>query len=391
MTQDRRKDNQPRPQVEWTDTKLIAAGLAHLEAEGAAACLVRAKDDVWVGVGTKGALRGLLSDDAASQSQAVPSELASAAQAIYDEQRAACLTSPILALNEMARDNEESLVSSRLLVNLFEALFSHSAATEKARPTDDHLWDETIRDRDTYHEWADKLAEAISKHFGAYIGEHSNTNCPWAEALEAIENTSPAAPLAAAVPAEEASDYDLKAEQEYFDRWPDTSAEPAPIQASAELPEAEILGALEAITHEVPKRLPPGWLKFAREIEKRVLAHLSKPTAQGTAQSIDTDDFRELMCNLGYWAEEDEGDRDHCAKSLIEFIDRHIADQATADRDAIRAEALEEAAKLADTECEAARGRFNIGQEWSAGTIAKNIRALKGAAVEGEQNEGGAK
>jgi hypothetical protein len=61
-----------------------------------------------------------------------------------------------------------------------------------ARPTDDELWDATLRDRDQYHEWADKLAEAISKHFDAYIGEHSNTNCPWAEALEAIE----AAPIA---------------------------------------------------------------------------------------------------------------------------------------------------------------------------------------------------
>jgi hypothetical protein len=55
------------------------------------------------------------------------------------------------------------------------------------RPTDDHLWDETIRDRDTYQEWADKLANAIATHFGAEIGEHSNMNCPWAEALEVIE------------------------------------------------------------------------------------------------------------------------------------------------------------------------------------------------------------
>jgi hypothetical protein len=71
-----------------------------------------------------------------------------------------------------------------------DAIFEYVAA---ARPTDDHLWDETIRDRDTYHDWADKLAEAISKHFGAYIGEHSNTNCPWAEALEAIECATPVA------------------------------------------------------------------------------------------------------------------------------------------------------------------------------------------------------
>jgi|GEM_PF-4256310 len=56
----------------------------------------------------------------------------------------------------------------------------------EARPTDDKLWDETLRDRDTYHEWADKLAGAIAIHFGVDIGEHSNANCPWHEALEAI-------------------------------------------------------------------------------------------------------------------------------------------------------------------------------------------------------------
>lgn len=67
-----------------------------------------------------------------------------------------------------------------------------AAATPAARPTDDRLWDETLRDRDAYHEWADKLAEAIAKHFGADIGEHSNQNCPWTEALEVIEGAAPA-------------------------------------------------------------------------------------------------------------------------------------------------------------------------------------------------------
>lgn len=60
------------------------------------------------------------------------------------------------------------------------------------RPTDDRLWEQTLRDRDTYHEWADKLAEAIAKHFGADIGEHSNMNCPWSEALEVIESADSA-------------------------------------------------------------------------------------------------------------------------------------------------------------------------------------------------------
>lgn len=63
------------------------------------------------------------------------------------------------------------------------------------RPTDDELWDQTIRDRDTYHEWADRLAEAIAKYFSVDIGEHSNMNLPWAEALEAVPETPLASSL----------------------------------------------------------------------------------------------------------------------------------------------------------------------------------------------------
>lgn len=76
----------------------------------------------------------------------------------------------------------------------------------KVRPTDDALWDQTMKDRDAYHDWADKLADAIASYFGVDIGEHSNMNLPWAEALDAIneslallhgevpESTAPAAP-----------------------------------------------------------------------------------------------------------------------------------------------------------------------------------------------------
>lgn len=74
------------------------------------------------------------------------------------------------------------------------AMFAHCLHGQ-TRPTDDDLWDETIRDRDTYHEWADKLAGAIAEHFDAYIGEHSNMNCPWAEALEVIEGYADEKPL----------------------------------------------------------------------------------------------------------------------------------------------------------------------------------------------------
>ncbi|MDF3115833.1 hypothetical protein KPA94_20625 [Burkholderia semiarida] len=64
-----------------------------------------------------------------------------------------------------------------------------------ARPTDDELWDQTLRERDEYHEAADKLAAAIAKHFGVDIGEHSHVNCPWNEALEVIENAVSASAL----------------------------------------------------------------------------------------------------------------------------------------------------------------------------------------------------
>lgn len=47
----------------------------------------------------------------------------------------------------------------------------------------------TIDERDNNAEWADKLAAAIATHFGVDIGEHSNANSPWANALEAFANT----------------------------------------------------------------------------------------------------------------------------------------------------------------------------------------------------------
>lgn len=53
-----------------------------------------------------------------------------------------------------------------------------------ARPSDDDLWDQTLSERDSYHESADKLTDAIAKHFGQDFGEHSSLNAPWENALE---------------------------------------------------------------------------------------------------------------------------------------------------------------------------------------------------------------
>jgi hypothetical protein len=91
--------------------------------------------------------------------------------------------------------------------NLFHAgqakeMFEH-CLKGAVRPTDDDLWDQTLRQLDHNADMADKLAEAIGRHFGIEIGEHSNINCPWQTALDWIENESTHAEMqAAALPAQ---------------------------------------------------------------------------------------------------------------------------------------------------------------------------------------------
>lgn len=58
----------------------------------------------------------------------------------------------------------------------------------KHRPTDDELWDQTLRERDSYHDIADRLANGIAECLGIDIGEHSSGNCPWENAIEALED-----------------------------------------------------------------------------------------------------------------------------------------------------------------------------------------------------------
>lgn len=70
------------------------------------------------------------------------------------------------------------------------------ATNAAAKP--DELWSQTLRERDRYHEVADDLAQAIAKHLGVDIGEHSSANCPWDEALEAIAQAPAAEPLSEA-------------------------------------------------------------------------------------------------------------------------------------------------------------------------------------------------
>ena len=70
------------------------------------------------------------------------------------------------------------------------------------RPSDDALWDQTMRERDNYHEWADKLSERISRFIGLDIGEHSSANNPWARAIDMIPRGTLTEALASRAPAE---------------------------------------------------------------------------------------------------------------------------------------------------------------------------------------------
>lgn len=102
------------------------------------------------------------------------------------------ITDEVLALIALARATPHyTELADAYARGCADARALDAATPQHPRPTDGHLWDETMRDRDQYHEWADKLAGAIATHFGVDIGEHSNMNCPWAEALEAIENAPP--------------------------------------------------------------------------------------------------------------------------------------------------------------------------------------------------------
>lgn len=45
-----------------------------------------------------------------------------------------------------------------------------------------------IQERDAAQEWADRLAQGIARVFGEDVGEHSNKNCPWDNAMGILES-----------------------------------------------------------------------------------------------------------------------------------------------------------------------------------------------------------
>ena len=89
-------------------------------------------------------------------------------------------------LIEIIRNNDLRWVTdsvSRIdAEKLADSIMSEIAASE-----DD---DQTLHQRDFCHEWADKLADAIAEHFAVDIGEHSSSNSPWQEALDAIQSSA---------------------------------------------------------------------------------------------------------------------------------------------------------------------------------------------------------
>lgn len=54
----------------------------------------------------------------------------------------------------------------------------------------DRALDESLAENDRRHKMCDALAEGAASHFGEFIGEHSNANCPWINALQLL-NTRP--------------------------------------------------------------------------------------------------------------------------------------------------------------------------------------------------------
>lgn len=77
-----------------------------------------------------------------------------------------------------------SINSAMLLIGRLEKLEAHITAKDAEIARLNAALDDTLKDRDHYQNTADKLAQAIAEITGYKIGEHSNINCPWTNALE---------------------------------------------------------------------------------------------------------------------------------------------------------------------------------------------------------------
>ncbi|HCE9202198.1 TPA: hypothetical protein ACQGUU_005949 [Pseudomonas aeruginosa] len=64
-----------------------------------------------------------------------------------------------------------------------DAALARVAELERKLRDEENAHTTTIEQRDNAEHWADQLAKAIAERFGVDIGEHSNLNCQWNEAL----------------------------------------------------------------------------------------------------------------------------------------------------------------------------------------------------------------
>jgi hypothetical protein len=95
-------------------------------------------------------------------------------------------------INDMARGRGNTFGDLLTKLNKAEADLAQMTAWRDAAHRDREKEEQdclqAMEERDRYHEKADDLANAIAAYFGREIGEHSNANCPWSNALEIIEN-----------------------------------------------------------------------------------------------------------------------------------------------------------------------------------------------------------
>lgn len=148
-------------------------------------------------------------------------------------------------------------VTRASIIAIWRALGS-PATGDMVRPTDDELWDKTLQERDNYHEWADKLADAIALHLGIDVGEHSSANNPWNEALGAIMSAPSVAELSAPKAAEQAPVADA------------ARGEPVP---------AEVIEQQEALMHPATQVFFRAGLLACREYMARFVQHDSPTIA----------------------------------------------------------------------------------------------------------------
>lgn len=167
----------------------------------------------------------------------------------------------------------------------------------------DQLWDQTLQERDRYHEVADSLAQAIAKHLGADIGEHSNLNCPWEQALEALA----AIEAEKAQPAPEPDDAQVKAAAIAAGLYPDdhefSASELMHLAAFARLfavGRADAQLEIDRLT-ELNKRLQQlvdDANKVAEIAQRRADAQLAEPTDTEMLDWLFRQDLDDLVLGL---------------------------------------------------------------------------------------------